>query len=549
MIYNLPSTAFHDIIGGNNGFAATSGYDLVTGRGTPIASVLIPDMVGTPSHLVFHVQPATTIAGVAISPSVIVYIEDSTNQIVTTDDTNVTITVHTGPGTLNLSLAAHSGIATFSNDLILTKAGSYTLSAADGSDTGAISSTFTVSAAAASKLVFLTQPTGTAAGKNISPAIVVAIEDTFGNIVTGNTSQVTIGVKTGPGAAFGTDNANASAGKATFGAINLQKTGTYSLTATDGTLTAATSSNFSISAAAVAHLAFVQQPTNAVAGVAVAPGGTVVATDAYGNVVSNSTVTMTASVGPGGLFGTFTAITNSSGIAIFSNLILHTVGGYRLTASVGSVKTAASSAFTITAAAVASLVFVQPPTSSLAGVAISPAVTVKALDAFGNVVVNTTITISRASGSGTLFGTLTATTNASGIATFSTLSLRKSGNCTLLATDGSVKSAASSVFTVSAAAPAKLIFTTIPTSQSNTVKVSVVDAFGNVLATDSTGTITLALATHPAGSTLDGTTTESLVNGVAIFTNISFSIAGTYSLTASDNFGVVSANSAAFAIS
>jgi len=47
MIYSLPAEDFHDITGGNNGNAAVAGYDLVTGRGTPIADVLVLGLVGT----------------------------------------------------------------------------------------------------------------------------------------------------------------------------------------------------------------------------------------------------------------------------------------------------------------------------------------------------------------------------------------------------------------------------------------------------------------------------------------------------------------------
>jgi uncharacterized protein (DUF2141 family) len=44
-IYSLPSSDFHDITSGNNGFSAGPGYDLVTGRGSPIANLLVPDLV------------------------------------------------------------------------------------------------------------------------------------------------------------------------------------------------------------------------------------------------------------------------------------------------------------------------------------------------------------------------------------------------------------------------------------------------------------------------------------------------------------------------
>jgi len=47
MIYSLPAGDFNDITTGNNGFAAGTGYDMVTGRGTPIADLLVLDLVGT----------------------------------------------------------------------------------------------------------------------------------------------------------------------------------------------------------------------------------------------------------------------------------------------------------------------------------------------------------------------------------------------------------------------------------------------------------------------------------------------------------------------
>ncbi len=46
-IYQLSSSDFHDVTtGGNGGFSASAGYDLTTGRGTPIANLLIPDLAG-----------------------------------------------------------------------------------------------------------------------------------------------------------------------------------------------------------------------------------------------------------------------------------------------------------------------------------------------------------------------------------------------------------------------------------------------------------------------------------------------------------------------
>ena len=47
MLYGLPSADFHDVTVGNNGtYSALTGYDLVTGRGTPIANLLVPALAG-----------------------------------------------------------------------------------------------------------------------------------------------------------------------------------------------------------------------------------------------------------------------------------------------------------------------------------------------------------------------------------------------------------------------------------------------------------------------------------------------------------------------
>jgi subtilase family serine protease len=47
-VYAAPQSDFHDITTGNNGrFLAGPGYDLVTGRGSPLANLLIPDLAAT----------------------------------------------------------------------------------------------------------------------------------------------------------------------------------------------------------------------------------------------------------------------------------------------------------------------------------------------------------------------------------------------------------------------------------------------------------------------------------------------------------------------
>jgi subtilase family serine protease len=60
-VYALPAADFHDVTSGNNGFAATAGYDLVTGRGTPNAPLIINDLL--------HAASTTTITFTATKTS------------------------------------------------------------------------------------------------------------------------------------------------------------------------------------------------------------------------------------------------------------------------------------------------------------------------------------------------------------------------------------------------------------------------------------------------------------------------------------------------
>src|SRR5439155_6768214 len=47
-LYRLPAADFHDVVTGDNGFAAGPGYDLVTGLGSPNVS-LVADLAGIPA--------------------------------------------------------------------------------------------------------------------------------------------------------------------------------------------------------------------------------------------------------------------------------------------------------------------------------------------------------------------------------------------------------------------------------------------------------------------------------------------------------------------
>src|SRR6185295_7896803 len=136
------------------------------------------------------------------------------------------------------------------------------------------------------------------------------------------------------------------------------------------------------------------------------------------------------------------------------------------------------------------------------------------------------LAISANPGNGTLSGTNTVNA-VSGVATFSNLSIDKSGTgYTLLATSSSLTAATSATFNIVAAAAAKLGFTVQPSAAtagvalSPSVQVAVQDAFNNTVPSAS-ATITVAIGTNPGGGTLSGTTSVATSGGVATFSNLS----------------------------
>lgn len=64
MLYQAQSADFHDITSGSNGgYSAAAGYDAVTGRGTPVANLLVQNLAGTPQTAASYVRTDTTTQG------------------------------------------------------------------------------------------------------------------------------------------------------------------------------------------------------------------------------------------------------------------------------------------------------------------------------------------------------------------------------------------------------------------------------------------------------------------------------------------------------
>jgi len=574
-----PSSTFTAYAAGSNTLTATdANATSVTGSAT-----ITVNPAGA-AQLAYTQQPSSSTGAVAFGTQPKVAVQDAFSNTVTTDSSSVTLAITAGtptaggPGTLTCTAnpkAAVSGVATFAGCKINTAGTGYKLHATDGSLTATDSSAFNITVGSATQLAFTQSPSNSTGGIAFGTQPIVAIEDAGGNIVTTDSSTVTLSITSGTPSSGGpgtltcaTNPLAASGGVASFSgcAINTAGTG-YKLHAIDGALTATDSSAFNITVGAANKLAFTQQPGGGANGAAWATQPKVSVQDAGGNTVTTSSASITLAINSQpGAGATLTCTTNplaaTSGVASFAGCqIVGTAGSYTLSASATGLTTATSNAFNITFGAANKLAFTQQPGGGANGAAWStqPAVTVQ--DSGGNTVTTSSASITLAVNSGT--GTVTCTTNplaaSSGVANFAGCQIvGTAGSFTLQATATGLSPATSNSFSITAGAATQLAFTTDPGGGANAATwatqpvVKVEDSGGNVVTsgTNSNASITLAINTQPgAGATITCTTNPlTATSGVASFAGCQIvGTAGSYTLSASAT-GLTSATSNSFNI-
>lgn len=203
----------------------------------------------TPTKLaITNVSPATPTANSAFS--VTVQSQDATSTAANvTGNTTVNLSLIAGTGALGGTLSGVINAGT--NSVVIsgvtynTAENNVTIQAADGASVlTAGQATFNV-LAAASQLVMVGTPSTGYTSTNLSTFTVEArrpdnsVDNTF-------TSNITINKVTGPGNVAGTFTVAAVAGVATFNATQFDAAGTYTINATGGSLTSATSGNIVI---------------------------------------------------------------------------------------------------------------------------------------------------------------------------------------------------------------------------------------------------------------------------------------------------------------
>ena len=314
------------------------------------------------NKVLFTTQPPTsTTSGASFAATVT--IRDAFGNVTTGNTSSVSLALTT-PGGATLAgtkiVNAVAGVATFSG-LSIDKIGSYTLTASDGVLTTAVSTSISIAHGAAAKLAFTTQPPANIVS-GAGFGVAVTVQDSASNTVTGNNSAVSLVLTTAAGATLGGITvAAATNGVATINGLSVDKVGSYTLTVTDGSLTSATSSLFTVSIGPAAKLAFKTQPVNVAAGSPMAVS--VAIEDAAGNVetTDNSTLIQLAINACSGV--TVASATVVSGIAQFSGLRFYSVGSGRQLQATRSSLLATSASFNVSANA--DLIFVDAFSSCL----------------------------------------------------------------------------------------------------------------------------------------------------------------------------------------
>jgi hypothetical protein len=406
----------------------------------------------------------------------------------------------------------------------------------------------TVGVGAAAKLAFILEP-GNAVSQVVMPPVSVMIQDINGHQVTDSRS-VTLSLWNNPagGTLGGTTTVPAVGGLATFNDLTVDKADShYTMRATSlPALVTDTSRVFFVEPGPFVGFTVEDSASGPIpsqnAGVPFKVR--ITARDAVGNVAKgfNGTVNLTAN--GGGILGTGggTTLAFTKGVLASHTVSFNNTGTFSLTVTNSPGVAGTSNDFGVTAGAPGKVVFVQQPSNSVAGVVISPAITVQLQDALGNNVAQSGVSIvmDLSTGTGILSGTKTRTTNFTGVASFANLFIDSAGAKRLRARSGTLTFAISDSFAISAGNASKLAFAVQPGTGNGgaplTVQpvVSLQDQFGNTV-TGKAETVTLAIQDNPSQGTLGGIRTAAIntLTGQAAFTNLFIDKAGVgYTLTA-----------------
>lgn len=270
----------------------------------------------------------------------------------------LTATVRDGRGTVlagkSLTWTSSSAaVASVDAGGLVTATGNGTVTISAAVDGKVGQATMTVAQAVARLVVLMPSPLRWTAGEGFT--VTVSARDANNAQVDSFGGEVTLSLVSPPSGVLlrGTTRLNASAGRAVFPGLAVDKVGTaYQVTAASGALPAIAGTSFDIVPGPVAQLVFTTQPPATIeAYVPIASGLVVEQRDAYGNVVSGGSISLRLANAPyqgTRLLGTL-SMPAAAGTATFGGLQVDRPGaGYRLEAFVGTV-TGRSTSFSVSA--------------------------------------------------------------------------------------------------------------------------------------------------------------------------------------------------------
>jgi hypothetical protein len=370
---NFPATASNTV---GNRFWTVSAWQNITPRVTPAftnsggaVSTSIANSCPA-ATLSFSTQPPASIqacAGSCAGMTVAVTVLDGAGNPVINAPVTLSLNPSTNAGVLAGTLVRNtngSGIATFPGLSVnkVSGANPYSLHAAVSGTVSGDSSTFTVTAGSAATLSFSTQPPASiqaCSGSCPGMTVAVTVLDGAGNPVPSTSVTLSLNTNGNAGVLAGTlVQSTDSSGVATFPGLSVNQVSganPYSLRAVSGAASG-DSSTFTVTHGAVTTIAFTTggQPTNTLAGDPIngSSGGVQVLVTDGTNPAPGETVTMDIDPAhnPGSetLAGTLSAVTDSNGVATFSNLSIGTsASGYKLRATDGALSVT-SATFDIT---------------------------------------------------------------------------------------------------------------------------------------------------------------------------------------------------------
>lgn len=224
----------------------------VTGIPDSVATAIVTALATDPSPAtsVVTVSSSTVTAGSTVT--LILQAKDAEGNPLTGGGATVVFAATGGTSTGTIGSTTDHGDGTYSATFTGAKAGAPTTIGAtiNGDPVTTLLPAVTVTPAAASKLAFEVVPISSVAGGFITPGALVKAVDPFGNTDPTFSGTVTLLLGSpapGPGTLFGTLAKPALAGAVTFTDLMIDKAGSgYTLVATSGTLTSATSTPFDI---------------------------------------------------------------------------------------------------------------------------------------------------------------------------------------------------------------------------------------------------------------------------------------------------------------